>query len=445
MKVSDIIKVNCIDLNYNGLGVSKVDDFIVFVDGLLVGEVAEVKITRITKNYANAEIIKLIETSDDRVKPICPVFGICGGCDIMHLRYDAQLEFKKKSTNETLKRLGNVDYVVEKIVGMEDPYYYRNKVQVPFQMRNGKVICGFYQKGTHEVVPFEKCFIQPSTSTDIAIFIKDLANEYGIKAYEEKTKKGNIRHVLIRNTADEDYMVVIITNEDILPKKEEIVKKIKNKFPNVKSIIQNINNKKTNVILGDKTNLLFGTLTLFERLMGLKFILSYRSFFQTNHVQTEKLYSKVLEYASPTKEDVIVDGYCGIGTISLMLAQHAKKVYGIEIVKDAVKDAKDNARINDVENVEFILGKTEEEIINMKDIDIDIIVVDPPRKVCDKQLLDSIKEKRIKKIVYVSCNDATLARDLEILDESYEIKDITLYDMFPHSSHVETITLLERR
>lgn len=445
MNVLDIVKVECIDLNYDGLGVCKVDGFPIFVDRMLVGEVGEVKITKLSKNYGNGELIKLITTSTDRVKPICPIFDVCGGCEIMHLSYVAQLEFKRKAANETLKRLGKVNFEVKKIVGMEDPYYYRNKVQIPYQMRKGKVICGFYKRGTHEIASFDDCFIQPKLSTEIAIFIRNLANEYGISAYDEKTKKGNLRHVLIRNTVNEDYMLVIVTNEDNLPHKDKLVEKITKRYPNVKSIIQNINNKDTNVILGEKTNLLHGPSTLFENLMGLNFILSYKSFFQTNHIQTEKLYSKVLEYAAPTKEDVIVDGYCGVGTISLLLAKHSKQVYGIEIVRDAVRDAKDNAKLNNIDNVSFVLGKTEEEILKMEDVTIDTIVVDPPRKGCDKQLLDSIISKKIDKIVYVSCNIATLARDLNILEENYEIKDITLYDMFPHSSHVEAVCLLERR
>jgi 23S rRNA (uracil1939-C5)-methyltransferase len=317
-------------------------------------------------------------------------------------------------------------------------------VQIPYQMHEGKVICGFYKGGTHDVIPFEECFIQPNLSTEIALFIKDLANKYNITAYDENTKKGNLRHVLIRNTVNNDYMVVLITNEEKLPYQEKIVSELIKKYPNIKSIIQNINNKPTNVILGEKTNLFYGSLTLLEKIMGFNFILSYKSFFQTNHIQTEKLYSKVLEYAAPTKEDVIVDGYCGVGTISLVLAQKAKYVYGIEIVKDAIKDAKDNARLNDIDNVEFIVGKTEEEILKFKDINIDTIIVDPPRKGCDKQLLDAIIAKKIKRIVYVSCNDATLARDLKILADDYEIKDITLFDMFPHSVHVECVVLMSR-
>lgn len=443
MKVSDVINVYCSDLNHNGLGVCKIDGYPLFVQGILIGEEGKVEITKINKNFGYGQLIKITKPSPERVKPICPIFGICGGCDIMHLNYKAQLEYKLKSANETLKRLGKIDFEIKKIIGMEEPYYYRNKVQIPYQMRDGKVICGFFKKGTHDVVEFSDCFIQPKQSTEIAILIKNLANQYGITAYNEKTRKGNLRHVLIRNTVNDDYMVVLITNENKLPHSEKIVSRIVEKYPNVKTIIQNINNKDTNVILGDEDKLLFGKETLVENIMGLDFILSYRSFFQTNHTQTEKLYSQVLEYANPKKDEVIVDGYCGVGTISLMLAKHAKHVYGIEIVEDAINDAKENTKLNKIDNATFILGKTEEEIKKFTDQKIDTIVVDPPRKGCDQALLDSIMEMEIEKIVYVSCNIATLARDLSILEAKYEINDITVFDMFPQSAHVEVCVLLE--
>lgn len=445
IKEKDIFKVECMDLNHRGAGVCTVDGFTVFVDGLLVGEIAEIEIIKMQKTYGFGKIINIINQSENRIKPVCKIFGICGGCEIMHLVYKEQLAFKKKMTKETLRRLGNLDVEINEIIGMDEPYYYRNKVQIPFQTKNNKVICGFYKQGTHEVVPLDECFIQPTIATDVAIFIKNLANEYKLSAYDEVSKKGLLRHVLIRKTINDEYMLVLITNGDTIPNEDQIVNKIVNRYPIIKSIIQNVNTRHSNVILGEESKLLFGTTTLIESLLGLKFILSHKSFFQTNHIQTEKLYSKVLEYANPIKEDVIVDGYCGVGSISLLLATKAKEVYGIEIVPDAIKDAKNNARLNDIKNVKFILGKTEEEIFNLVDININTIVIDPPRKGCDKILLDAIMKRKIKKIVYVSCDVATLARDLNILNESYNIKEITLFDMFPQTSHVESCVLLERR
>lgn len=445
MKVLDILEVNCSDLNHEGLGVCKIEGFPIFVQGILVGEEGSIQITKLNKNFGYGKLLKLKKVSEERVKPICPIFGICGGCDIMHLNYKSQLDYKLKQANETLKRIGKINYEVTKIEGMESPYYYRNKVQVQYQMKNDKVKCGFYKKGSHEVVEFDECFIQPHLATDIALFIKNLSNEYKIKAYDETTKKGNLRHVLIRCNVNNEYMVVLITNEDKIPFEGKIIEKITKRYPNIKSVIHNINKKDTNVILGDNDRLLYGEKTLLENLMGLNFILSYRSFFQTNHIQTEKLYAKVLEYANPRKDEVIIDGYCGVGTISLMLAQHSKHVYGIEIVEDAINDANENSKINNIENATFIVGKTEEEILKLNDILIDTIVVDPPRKGCEKKLLDAILTRNIKKIVYVSCDIATLARDLSILEEKYEIKDFTIFDMFPHSAHLESCVLLERK
>lgn len=441
MQINDKIKTECVDLNHQGLGVCKVDSFPIFVGNIITDEIGIIEITKLQKNYGYGKLIELKKTSPFRVKPRCPIFGICGGCEIMHLDYQQQLEHKVKMAEETFKRIGHLDLKVDRIIGMDDPYYYRNKVQIPYQMKKGKVICGFYQKGTHDIVPFDECFIQPKQATDIAQFVRNLANEFKITAYDEITKQGNLRHVLIRKTANDNYMVVLITKEEIIPHVEKIVSKINNRYSNVKTIIQNINKKDTNVILGPSSKVLYGPGILIDDLMGLKFKVSHQSFFQTNHIQTNKLYQQVLDYLKPKANDIVIDGYCGVGTISLLLASKCKYVYGIEIVEEAIKDAKENAGLNGINNVEFIVGKTEEEIQKINE-SIDAIVVDPPRKGCDRSLLDAIIEKAIKKIVYVSCDVATLARDLEILAKAYDIKGITLVDMFPHISDVETCVLL---
>lgn len=444
MDINEIYKVECSSMTHEGMGVCKIDGFPIFVPNMIEGEVGKIKITKLQKNYGYGVVKESIKSSPDRVLPKCPIFGECGGCDIMHLSYSKQLEFKTKMAQETFKRIGHLDNInIEKIIGMEDPYYYRNKVQIPFQFNGKKVVCGFYRKRSHEVIPLETCFIQPPMSTDIARFVKNLVNEYDISVYDERNHSGNLRHILIRNTCDGDYMVVLITRENKIDNIEEIVDKITKRYPKIKSIIQNINKKDNNVILGNKSKLLYGVETLVDTLCGLKFNLSYKSFFQVNQKQTEKLYNQVLEYANISKEDMVVDAYCGVGSISLLLAKRAKKVYGIEIVEEAIEDAKENAKLNNIKNVEFIVGKSEEEIKNLKNDLIDVIVVDPPRKGCDIELINSIKEMKIKKMVYVSCNVATLARDLEILADTYVINKITLVDMFPHSSDVETCVLLE--
>lgn len=442
IKVNDKFEVKCIDLNHEGFGVAKVDGFSIFVEGLLIGEVANVKIIKKEKNFARAEIVDYIEKSKDRVEPICPAFKNCGGCDLMHLSYEKQLEFKKKMVYETIKRIGHVDKEVKEIIGMEEPYYYRNKVQIPFSNFKEKTICGFFQKKTHYITKLDKCFIQPQETTDIANFIKELANNNGILGYNEKDKTGIIRHVLIRKTVNDDYMVVIITKTKQIPNLYILISEILKKFPNVKSIIQNINTADSNVILGHKEIVLYGSKELVDEINNMKFRISSKTFFQTNHIQTEKLYNKAIEYADPKKDDIIVDAYCGVGTIGIIMANKVKKVYGIEVVEDSINDATENAKLNNIDNVEFILGKVEEKIIEI-DSKINTIVVDPPRKGCERTLLNTIIDKKINKIVYVSCDVATLARDIEILSTNYDLKEITAVDMFPHTSNVECVVLLE--
>ncbi|HHX79597.1 MAG TPA: 23S rRNA (uracil(1939)-C(5))-methyltransferase RlmD [Acholeplasmataceae bacterium] len=442
MKVNEAIKCICRDLNHQGLGVCKVDGFPLFVADLLVGEEALVKITKLQKKFGYGEVITRLKESPDRVEPICPVFNQCGGCQLMHLSYLSQLDYKVKMAEETFKRIGHLDLKVKKIIGMDDPYYFRNKVQVPFREVDGEIEAGFFKKNTHDIVPLEVCFIQPKLATEITKTVKVLFKKYQLPAYNEEKHQGLLRHLLIRKTIKDDYMVVFITRSEAFLYKEEITRELIKKYPMVKSVIQNINPLKTNVILGDKSKLLYGSETLLDEMLGLKFHVSEKSFFQTNHLQTEALYREIERLVAPKPDEIIVDGYCGVGTISLLLARKAKKVYGIEIVQEAVNDAKVNANLNKINNVEFIAGRTETEIENFKALKIDTIVVDPPRKGCDKTLLETIIAKKIKKVVYVSCDVATLARDLEILAEAYEIKEITLVDMFPQTTGVEAVCSL---
>ncbi len=444
MKVNEVIKVECIDLNHQALGVCKIDGFPIFVPNLLIGEVALIEISKLTKSFGQGKVRKHLSFSPDRVKAICPVFGNCGGCQIMHMSYESQLRYKVKMAEETFKRIGHLDNLkVKKIIAMNEPYYFRNKVQVPFRLVNNQNRCGFFKKNTHEIVPLEVCFIQPLEATEIIKTIKYLLDEYHISAYSEESHKGILRHVLIRKTIYNDYMVVLITKSEELPHREEIISRLIKKYPIIKSVIQNINSQKGNVILGEKSKVLFGEGTLIDELLGLKFHISEKSFFQTNHLQTEELYRQIEKYVDPQECDVIVDGYSGVGTISLMLARKAKLVFGIEIVPEAIADARVNASLNNITNVQFIVGKTETEIEKLKAIEINTIVVDPPRKGCERKLLEAIIERRIKKIIYVSCDVATLARDLEILSSSYNITEVTLIDMFPQTSGVEAVVLLE--
>lgn len=445
MEIEEIIKMECVDLNHDGYGVCKVDGFPVFVRDMLIGELAKVKIFRVDKSFARGDIFQMIKSSPDRIRPICKTYGKCGGCQIMHLNYPKQLEFKKKMVEETIKRIGRVEVQVETILGMENPYKYRNKVQVPFGMNRGKVICGFYKQKTHDIIPLEECFIEPDLATDIARFVKNLCNELKIDANDLYNRNGCMRHVLIRKTCKDEYMVVLITKTEKIENVDKLVQKIVSRFPQVKSVIHNVNRENNNVILGNKSEVLYGKEVLIETLCGLDFELSHQAFFQTNHEQTEKLYYKALEYLNPTSDETIIDAYCGVGTISLLIASKAKKVYGIEVIDEAIKNAKKNASLNKIKNAEFVCGLSEQVITEFNDTKIDAIVVDPPRKGLDKTMVDAILEKEVNRIVYVSCDVATLARDISLLSEKYEVKKVAAVDMFPWTTHVETVVLLVKK
>ena len=446
MKMKEKIQGTCVDLNHQGMGVVKVDGFPIFVDDMLIDEVAEIKIEKVGKSYAQGTVLKHLNYSTWRVRPICPVYEECGGCNLMHLKYEKQLEFKKKMAMETLKRIGHLENIpIREIIGMEEPYYYRNKVQIPFSMDTNQTICGFYKKKTHQIIRLEKCFIQSRLATEIAKYICQLANELIIPGYNEKDGRGILRHVLIRNNVNYQYMVVLVTREKNFAGKRELVDKLVAKFPAIKSVIQNINKESTNVILGKKSLVLNGIDQLTDTLCETKFQFSYNSFFQTNHLQTEKLYNRVLEYAALSGTEVVIDAYCGVGTIGILLAKKAKKVYGIEIVAEAVTKAIDNAKLNKMNNIEFICGKAEIEIEKFTNTAIDVIVLDPPRKGCETSLIEVIKAKKIRRVVYVSCNVATLARDLEIFSCDYLVREVTLIDMFPHTSEVECVCKLTNR
>ncbi len=445
MNIGDRIKVEVIDINHDGLGVAKLDGMAVFIPNTIDGEEVLCEIKKINKNYLEAKLIEVIKPSKYRVRPICPIFYKCGGCDIQHMEYKKQLEYKISMAQSTLRRIGHIDKKIDEIIGMDNPYYYRNKIQVPFTSKKGKTTCGYYMKKSHEIVPIDQCFIQPKYDTEIVNFIKNLANEYKVNGYNEETREGVIRHVLIRSNYLDEVMIVLVTNTEKIYHVDEMITKIVNRYPNVISIIQNINKKNTNVILGEKSNVLYGKSRIVDKLNDLYFDISHYSFFQINREQTEKLYNKAIEFLNPKKDDIVIDGYCGVGTISLNIAKHVKHVYGIEIVEDAIVDARNNAKLNNITNVDFIVGKVEEKIFDLLVNQISGIVIDPPRKGVEASVLEGIMKSKINKIVYVSCDVATLARDLEILSREYEIKNISLVDMFCQTTNVETVVCLERK
>lgn len=437
------------DMTHDGMGVCKVEGFPVFVANALKGEKGKIKITKVNKSFGFGRLVEITDDSPFRKEPICDHFNECGGCNIMHMNYQMQLDFKKYRTKETLKKLGKINTIVHETVGMVNPYYYRNKAVIPFGEENGKMIAGLYKSRSHDIIDMKKCYIIPKITTDIVKFLKNVFVELNIPAYNEVTGTGVIRHVIVRNSHKyNDISVTLTTLTPKLPKKEIIIKKLTNKFDRVVSIIQNYNPDNTNIILGKKSRILFGEDFILDEINDVKFKISHRSFYQVNPTQTEELYKKAIEYAEVEENHVVIDAFCGIGTIGLSVANKVKEVYGVEVVKQAVEDAKINAHINGISNATFVVGKAEDVIKNWKSKNVDVLFVDPPRKGVDKSFLETIVKMQIPRVIYISCNVSTLARDLNFLQaNNYEVIEVTPYDMFPQTSHIESVTklrLLER-
>lgn len=435
-------------LGHSGEGIGKVDGFTVFVEDAIPGDVVKVKITTLKKSYGIGKLVEIINPSKDRISPKCAVADTCGGCQIMYMDYNAQLETKRVMVEETLKRIGKIDSIVHPTLGMENPYEYRNKAQFPVGVMDGKTILGFYKKGSHDIVDTEYCHIQAPVNEEIVKVMKKFISESGVEVYNEKTKKGLIRHVVTKvGFATGEVMVVIVTNGQKFPKKESLVEMLKKNIVGLKSVVQNVNKKDTNVIFGETTFTLYGEDKIVDYIGDLKFNISARSFYQVNPSQTKVLYDKALEYANLTGEERVFDIYCGIGTISLFLAKKAREVHGIEVSEAAINDAKENSLINEFVNTNFHVGRAEVVVPKLYEdgIRADVVVVDPPRKGCEESVLETIVNMTPKRVVYVSCNPATLARDLAYLDEKgYKTVEVQPVDMFPHSSHVECVVLIEK-
>ena len=368
----------------------------------------------------------------------------------MHMSYRLQLQFKREMVEETLRKIGNIeDIEVLPVIGMKAPIAYRNKVQVPFRKKGFKTICGFFKRDSHEIIPLETCYIQPDLSTEIIHFVRNILNEFQIIGYRELDYSGLVRHVLVRTNFNlSEVMIVMVLTSSDLPHQEEIIHKITKRYQMVKSIVININDKPGNTILGKKNITIYGSDTITDELCGLKFHIGAQSFYQVNPIQTEVLYNKVMELASLKENDILIDAYCGIGTIGLIASKKVKEVYSVEIVPEAIENAIMNAKCNQINNIHFVCEKAELQIDKwLKDgIEASIIVVDPPRKGCDKTLLDTISEKNIERMVYVSCEPSTLARDLKYLNEKgYHISRVQPVDMFPQTSNIETIVLLSKK
>lgn len=492
MQKNDVIELIIEDMSVDGEGIGKYEGMAFFVKDAVVGDKIRARITKLKKTYGYARVDEILESSKDRTKPRCPLHKRCGGCQIQAMDYQAQLAFKEKKVRNNLIRLGGfseaeIDAVMEPIVGMEEPYRYRNKAQFPMGMdKEGNIIAGFYAARSHDIIPVIDCQLGVSVNKEILEAVISYMKECKVKPYDEKTGKGLIRHVLIRyGFTTKEIMVCIIMNGKKLPASDKLIEKLC-KIEGMQSISVNVNTKNTNVILGDVTECIWGKpyITDYIHLRSCKagesslsddsaefavtdtaiaYHISPQSFYQVNPVQTEKLYSLALEYADLTGKESVWDLYCGIGTISLFLAGKAGKVYGVEIVPQAIEDAKNNAKLNGITNAEFFVGKAEEVLPEFYEQNFmhtekgsengedagsmlhpDVIVVDPPRKGCDEKCLETMLKMQPERIVYVSCDSATLARDLRILcDGGYELRRVRAVDQFSHTTHVECVIMMQ--
>ena len=470
---NDCVELTIEDIGVSGEGIGKVDGYTLFVKDTVIGDVVRVKIMKAKKNYGYARLMDIIKPSKDRVEPACPIARQCGGCQIQAMNYNAQLKYKQKLVKDNLLRISGLtegaDYEMCEILGMDTPFRYRNKAQYPVgEDKDGNIVMGFYAGHTHSIIacPDDDCMLGHSNNAFILNTVKEWMKEYRVRAYNENIHKGTVRHVLIRTGYHTDEVMVCLVTKKMLRKEaaDGLVKAIQKLKLNVASLVVNINKEDTNVILGKECITLYGRPYIEDYIGDIKFQISPLSFYQVNPEQTEVLYNKALEFAGLKGNESVWDMYCGIGTISLFLAKKAGKVYGVEIVPQAIEDAKNNAKINNIDNAEFFVGKAEEVVpafykkqtgvqsdndsTDSKEYDMtrpDVVVVDPPRKGCDKKLLDTIVSMSPDRIVYVSCDSATLARDLKLLVEyGYKVEKVQPVDQFGNTVHVETVALLSK-
>lgn len=471
---NDCVELTIEDIGVSGEGIGKVDGYTLFVKDTVIGDVVRVKIMKAKKNYGYARLMDIIKPSKDRVEPACPIARQCGGCQIQAMNYNAQLKYKQKLVKDNLLRISGltegVDYEMCEILGMDTPFRYRNKAQYPVgEDKDGNIVMGFYAGHTHSIIacPDDDCMLGHSDNAFILNAVKEWMKEYRVRAYNENIHKGTVRHVLVRTGYHTDEVMVCLVTKKMLRKEavDGLVKAIQKLKLNVASLVVNINKEDTNVILGKECITLYGRPYIEDYIGDIKFQISPLSFYQVNPKQTEVLYNKALEFAGLKGNESVWDMYCGIGTISLFLAKKAGKVYGVEIVPQAIEDAKNNAKINNIDNAEFFVGKAEEVVpafykkqtgvqsdndsTDSNEYDMtrpDVVVVDPPRKGCDKKLLDTIVSMTPDRIVYVSCDSATLARDLKLLVEyGYKVEKVQPVDQFGNTVHVETVVLLSQQ
>lgn len=440
--------VEIIDNGYDGEGIAKINDFTIFIPNAIKGEKVKILIVKVLTSYAYGKILEILEESKLRQIPDCDTYKRCGGCNLRHMKYEETLRLKQKKVQNLVNKTLNEKVEVQKTEGMENPYHYRNKAQYPLGIsKSGEPVIGVFANRTHEVVEFNDCLIQNEVSQQIAKFVLEFIKNNNISVYDEETKRGLFRHIVTKvGVKTNEIMCILVINGKSIPKEEELVQKLINTFPDIRSIIKNINTKNTNVILGAENINIFGNGYIEDSLGDYKFKISPLSFYQVNPVQAEKLYKLGVEMAEITKQDIVFDLYCGIGTISLFMSKYAKKVYGVEIVKEAVDMARENAIANNVKNTEFYAGDVEEvldDLINKKNIVADVVMLDPPRKGLDQKSINNIKKIKPEKVIYISCNPATLIRDLKLFEDEYKIIKIIPVDMFPWTAHVECVCVLK--
>ena len=442
-----IIKGTCVDISNEGKGVVKLGKDIIFCDGLFPSETADVEIMYQRAGVYFGKVRKLYNLSKDRIEPKCKVCTSCGGCQYQQLNYKAQLKYKTKRVNDALTRIAHLkDIKVNPCIGMDEPYFYRNKIQMPFgKDRKGNIVYGFFKENSHEIIPVKKCYIEDERAADILWDIKELVKDMRLSVYNEDSGHGLLRYVLVRTSLHyPEVMVVLVTTEMNFPGQRNFVDALIKKHPEITTIVENVNSRHTNVILGNKEKILYGKGYIKDSILGLTFNISASSFYQVNPKQVEILYKTALDLIDFNKKEVVLDAYSGVGTIGLIASKNAKKVYSVEINKDAHRNAIDNAKRNNVDNIEFVCGDAGEYISSFEG-DLDIVIMDPPRKGSDEKFLSTLINKKIKKIIYISCDPETLARDIAFLSNDYLVDYIQPVDMFPFTAHVETIIGLYRK
>ena len=440
--------VEMIDNGFEGEGIAKMDGQVVFVPGAIKDEKVKIKILKVTTKIAYAKIVEILEKSKHRTDANCDTYSKCGGCSLRHMEYEYTMKLKKEAVENTLKKALGREIYVDETIPMEQPFYYRNKLQYPLGVsENGELTMGVFAKRSHQIIPTNHCFLQNQLAQKIANSIFSFAKENQISGYDEKSRTGILRHIVIRvGVKTNEAMVTLVVNNWKIPKEKELTNFLTKQFPEIKTIVKNLNDKNTNVILGTKNKAIFGDGYITDSLLGKKFKISNLSFYQVNLIQTEKLYAKAIEYAQLSGNETIFDLYCGIGTIGICASSKVKQLFGMETIPEAIEDAKENAKLNGVENSEFFVGDVEKKLpafIEKTKVKPDVVFVDPPRKGCDRTALETLLEVAPKRIVYVSCNPATLGRDLKILEEKYEVKRLAICDMFPWTGHVEVVAMLQ--